>query len=117
MSEKANIDEAIREKLENFSVEPPTHLWGEISGDLAAMKKHKRMAAIGWMAAAAVVVFAFLAGWLVNDRSKTIVPEMAEQKKVQEKTENQSETQPQSKETEIRYHEAEVIAESNDQPK
>jgi len=116
MSEKTNIDNAIREKFENFSVEPPAHLWGEISGELAADKKRKRRAVIGWIAAAAVVVIAFLAGWLINDHSNQVLPSMAEQPKVQEIIQNPTESMPQSRNIEIQDQKEQAVAAFKAQP-
>ena len=113
MSERTNIDKTIREKFEDFSVEPPVHLWGEISGELAAGKRRKRIAAFGWIAAAAVVVIAFLAGWLINDHSKQVLPSMVEQPKVQENNQNQTESQPQNQKSVSQNQEQPVIAKSN----
>lgn len=81
MSEKTNIDKIVREKFENFSVEPPVHLWSGISGQLEARRKKNRLAYIGWISAAAVVAIAFVAGWLLNDHSKHVVQAVAEQPK------------------------------------
>jgi len=113
MSEQKNIDKTIREKFEDFSVEPPVHLWGEISGELTASKRRKRIAAIGWIAAAAVVVIAFLAGWLINDHSKQVTPSMVEQSKIQENNQNQTESQPQSQKSVSQNQEQPVIAKNN----
>ncbi|MDX1286223.1 MAG: hypothetical protein R3182_14485, partial [Draconibacterium sp.] len=74
MSDKINIDKSIREKLEGFSVTPPPHVWDSIQGQMAAQRRKKRMAYIGWISAAAVVVFAFIAGWYFNDNTKEEIP-------------------------------------------
>jgi len=88
MSEKINTDKAIREKFEDFSVEPPVHLWGEISAELAARKKRLRVAYISWISAAAVVVFAFLAGWMINEKSISQLPEITAQQNAPEPKED-----------------------------
>lgn len=83
MNDKTNMDNSIREKLEGFSVTPPPHLWDSIQGEMAAQKRKKRMAYIGWVSAAAVVVFAFLAGWFFNERSGQVMPVSVEQQSTQ----------------------------------
>lgn len=79
MSDKLHSDKAIREKFESYSVEPPAYLWKAISEQMEARRKKKRMVYIGWISAAAVVVIAFMAGWLLNQPRKTLVPQMVEQ--------------------------------------
>lgn len=79
MSENINMDKSIRDKLENFSAAPPPHLWNNIQGQMLAQKKKRRMAYVGWISAAAVVVAAFMAGWYFNNQSNTLIPEMVEQ--------------------------------------
>lgn len=83
MNDKINIDKTIREKLEDFSVAPPSHVWDNIQGQMAVQQRKKRLAYVSWIAAAAVVVFAFIAGWVLNERADAIVPETVEQPKVQ----------------------------------
>ena len=70
MKEEKDIDSFIRGKLENFSTSPPPHIWINVLGQLAAQKRKKRMAYLGWVSAAAVIVMAFLAGWYFNDSLK-----------------------------------------------
>ncbi|MCY1720978.1 hypothetical protein OU798_11540 [Prolixibacteraceae bacterium Z1-6] len=84
MSDRLNIDKSIRDKFDNFSEAPPSHVWNNIQGQLAAQKRKKRMAYIGWISAAAVVVFAVLAGWYLNDQKGEVAPMLAEQEIVQE---------------------------------
>ena len=95
MSEKKNIDKVVREKFERFSVEPPAHLWSGISGQLQARRKKRRLAYIGWISAAAVIVFAFMAGWYFNENSKKLAPVITEHKELQQAPANNS-IQPQS---------------------
>ena len=76
MNDKINRDQLIRDKFENFSVEPPAHVWTNIQEQIAAKRKRTRMIYVGWISAAAVVVFAFIAGWLMNDRADSSSREM-----------------------------------------
>ena len=69
MKEDKNMDKAFREKLENFSVEPPAHLWDGIQGQLAAQRSGKRMVLYRWAAVAALLMLAFLAGWYFSSDS------------------------------------------------
>lgn len=78
-NEELHNDKEIREKLEGFSAEPPVHVWSNIQGQLAVSSKRKRLAITSWTAAAAVVVFAFIAGWLLNEKSDKPIPEVVEQ--------------------------------------
>lgn len=77
MKEDKNIDQAIRDKLEQFSAEPPAHVWNGIQAEMGARRRKKRMLYFAWTAAAAVIVFAFIAGWMINknphDFEKTMV--------------------------------------------
>ncbi len=65
--ENVNMDKLFREKLESFSVQPAPHVWDNLQGQLLAQNKRKRRAYFAWISAAAVVVFAFIAGWYLND--------------------------------------------------
>lgn len=78
-NEELNTDKGIREKLEGFSAEPPAHVWIDIQGQMAGMRRRKRAATIAWAAAAAVVVFAFIAGWMLNEKSNELIPDIVEQ--------------------------------------
>lgn len=90
-NEDLHIDKEIREKLEGFSAEPPAHLWNNIQGQMGSIRRKKRMAIIGWTSAAAVVVFAFIAGWMLNNESGEVMPEVVEQ---QQEINNQSQQEP-----------------------
>ncbi len=89
MNDKINMDKHIREKLDGFSVAPPPHVWNNIQGQMAGQLRKKRIAYIGWISAAAVVVFAFMAGWFFNEKSREDVLPLAEQEIVQPKTEEE----------------------------
>lgn len=69
MTQDKNTDKIFREKLEGFSVPPPSHLWDNILGELAAQKRKKHMLYMGWISAAAVVLLAFVAGWYFNENT------------------------------------------------
>lgn len=71
MKNEKNIDNSIREKLENIHVPPPPHIWDNVQGRLAATRRRSRLVYMGWISAAAVIVLAFLAGWYFNDNIKT----------------------------------------------
>ncbi|QIA07318.1 porin family protein [Draconibacterium halophilum] len=79
MSKKLNIDDSIREKLDGFSVAPPSHVWDNINTQLIEQRKKRRLAYAGWLSAAAVVVLAFIAGWYFNDKTVVEEPAMAQQ--------------------------------------
>ena len=86
MNEHLHTDKSFHEKLENFSVEPPAHVWERIQGHMAMQKRKRRMAYVGWISTAAVVIFAFLAGWYFSNKSDEIIPETVQQNTMQSKT-------------------------------
>ncbi len=83
MNKNLNSDKHMREKLAGFSVQPPTHIWNNVQGQLAAQQKRKRIAYFSWISAAAVVLLAFLAGWYFNNSSEIIAPLTVEQQTIQ----------------------------------
>lgn len=80
MNDELNMDKKIRDKFAEFSVDPPPHVWSGIQEQVAVNQKRKRLAYIGWVSAAAVVIFAFMAGWYFNESSENIKPQVVEQK-------------------------------------
>lgn len=72
------MDKKFRDKLEGFSAEPPAHVWNNIQGQLAARRKTRRLVFLRWVAAAAVVIFAFLSGWYFNEKSEKVIPARVE---------------------------------------
>ena len=87
MEENLNTDKFFREKLDGFSVQPPPHVWNNVKDQLAAQQRKKRIAYIGWISAAAVVVLAFIAGWYFNNNTETSNPLSAEQQNIQTESE------------------------------
>ena len=71
MKDGKNIDNIIREKLENFQTPPPPHIWDNVVSHLAERRRRNRIFYMGWISAAAVVVLAFLAGWYFSDNLKS----------------------------------------------
>ena len=70
MNEEKNSDKIFRDKLENFSVEPPAHVWSGIQEQLAQKKKLRRVVIIRWISAAAAILLAFLGGWYFSHNSE-----------------------------------------------
>lgn len=91
--EEQNLDKAIREKLDGFSQQPPLHVWDSIQGQLRAQKRKYRIVLFSRIAAAAVIVLAFLAGWYFSDKSGEIIPAVSQ-------TERQSQESAESNENE-----------------
>jgi hypothetical protein len=77
-----NMDKIFREKLEGFSEEPPVFLWDNIQATLAGQRRKKRMAWYSWSAVAALLVFAFLAGWYFNETAEKVTPRVTESETV-----------------------------------
>lgn len=73
MKETKNTDELIRAKLENYSVTPPPHVWQQVQQQLAGQQRRTRLIWVRVAAVAAVVVFAFMAGWYFNDNTGKIL--------------------------------------------
>jgi len=80
--EELNMDKKFREKMEGFSAEPPSHLWNNIQDQLAALQRKRRLAYVRWIAAAAIIILAFMAGWYFNERSGSLIPNAAENQAV-----------------------------------
>ncbi|MFW5831308.1 MAG: hypothetical protein ACOCVA_03600, partial [Prolixibacteraceae bacterium] len=71
-----------REKLEDYSVEPPAHIWDGVQHEMAAIRKKKRMVFYSRIAAAAVVLLAFLAGWYFNAKTDDVVQDVVQNEKI-----------------------------------
>lgn len=67
MKKEINTDKLFSEKLKDFSESPPPHIWDNVQTSLVAQKRKRRMAYIGWISAAAVVLLAFVGGWYFNE--------------------------------------------------
>ena len=76
--EELNMDKKFREKMEGFSAEPPSHVWNNIQDQLAVLQRKRRLAYVRWIAAAAVIILAFMAGWYFNEKSGSVIPNAAE---------------------------------------
>jgi hypothetical protein len=87
MKKNLNTDKFFREKLDGFSVQPPPHVWNNVKEQLVAQQRKKRIAYIGWISAAAVVVLAFIAGWYFNNNTETSNPLSAGQQNIQTESE------------------------------
>ncbi len=77
MRKNDDMDELIRSKLENYSVTPPAHIWGQVKHQLESRKRATRVLWYRITAAAAIVVLAFLAGWYFNV-NRVNQPQMSE---------------------------------------
>lgn len=89
MNKNINSDKLMREKLSDFSVQPPLHIWDNVQGHLAVQQKSKRMIYLRWLSVAAVVLLAFIAGWYFNNSSEIITTLAEEQQLVNnEKSKN-----------------------------
>lgn len=87
MKENLHTDKFFREKLDGFSVQPPPHIWDNVKEQLVAQQRKKRIAYIGWISAAAVVVLAFIAGWYFNSNTEAPNPLSAGQQNIQTESE------------------------------
>lgn len=87
MKEELNMDKTFRDKLNGLSQAPPPHVWDNIQGTLVAQKRKRRMVLFSRIAAAAIVIFAFLAGWYINEKSDQVIPASAKNEKIVIETE------------------------------
>lgn len=88
MNDKLDIDKIFREKLEGFSEKPPEYIWENIQAGMAAKRRKKMMLWYGWSAVAAVLLFAFIAGWYFNVSPEQESGQIAQtEKKLTEETE------------------------------
>lgn len=94
MKDDLHMDKMFREKFEDFSVEPSAHLWNNIQEQMISRRRKRRMAYIGWISAAAIVVFAFIAGWMLNERSGSITETVVEKQIPQEQKQNIEQVEP-----------------------
>lgn len=76
-----NFDYNFREKLDGFSVSPPSGAWEGVQGRLALLKRKKRRMLYGWISAAAVVLLAVLGAWYFNQNQEKNVMEITEAQK------------------------------------
>ena len=120
--EDVNMDKSFREKLEAYSADPPRHIWDGVQEEMAALRKRRRIAFYSRIAAAAVIVLAFLAGWYFSEKSNEVLPEAVQNKEIQNenkpsKLQNEPlpETSPE-KTDELKPQEKNVVP-GNDAPK
>ncbi len=81
--EELKMDRIFREKLEGHSEMPPAHLWNALQGQLSGVKRKKLIAFYSRIAAAAVIILAFLAGWYINEKSDTRNTETVQNEKIE----------------------------------
>lgn len=94
MKEELNhMDKIFREKLDNFSEEPPAFVWDNIQANLSRQQRRKRMVWYSWSAVAAMLLLAFIAGWYLNESADRVVPEVAETEKINPVEKNNVEEQ------------------------
>ena len=63
MKKEQNIDDLIRQKLENYAVFPPPGVWENVQKELSLKNRESRIIYIRWISAAAVLLMALVAGW------------------------------------------------------
>jgi hypothetical protein len=115
MKDEKNIENIIREKLENFQATPPPHIWDNVQLQLAARRRRNRIVYMSWISAAAVVVFAFLAGWYFNENMKGDETKIVNSQIIQTEK-NEKEKLVQSEETKVENQlSAELKAETSNQ--
>jgi hypothetical protein len=88
MKEDKNNDQIFRNKLKNYSVDPPEHIWTGIQDQLMKSKRSRRIIYLRWISAAAAVLLAFLGGWYFNQNSETAETLTLEKSTVQPIDEN-----------------------------
>lgn len=131
MKNELHTDKIIQEKLKDFSLAPPQHIFDNVQASLAAQKRKRRIAYISWISAAAVVLLAFIGGWYFNESQnrksiQAVQSEISTQENPQRLLEQQeqistppnSETKESEKKeqivnSEIRLPEKNLVAENN----
>ncbi|SHE67798.1 Outer membrane protein beta-barrel domain-containing protein [Mariniphaga anaerophila] len=83
------MDKIFREKLDDFSKEPPAFLWENIQAELAGQRRKKRMAWYRWSAAAVLLALAFVSGWYFSENAEEVAPRVVKSETV--KTEDEPE--------------------------
>lgn len=63
------VDEAFKNKLDNYEVAPPPSVWNRVSDSMGYQRRKRRMLIIWTMSGAATLAFAFVMGWLLANRS------------------------------------------------
>lgn len=84
MVEEKHSDKIFRDKLENFSIEPPAHVWTGIQDQLAKKRRSRRIVILRWISAAAAILLAFLGGWYFNHNSGNTAKIITEESIVQQ---------------------------------
>jgi hypothetical protein len=95
--DEQNMDELIRNKLENYIIEPPEFIWENIQAGLVSSGRKKRIAYYRWIAAAAILIFALITGWYIQSLKTGIEVEVAEETKIEtssEEIKNNKENDP-----------------------
>ncbi len=73
------MDKLLRNRLEQFSAEPPERVWQGISAGIAPAGTRGKLVYLRWSAAAAVLLLAMISGLLFIDRSGELQPSFTEQ--------------------------------------
>ena len=77
-----------------FSAKPPSHVWDNIQGQLAAQRRKQQIVLFSRVAAAAVIILAFLAGWYFSENTGEITPAVTQ-------TESKSQNSRENKQNEV----------------
>ena len=85
MNEEKHSDQILRDKLTDYTVDPPEHIWTNIQDQLLKIKRNQRILYIRWMSAAAAILIAFLGGWYFSRNTETLQTVSTEKSDVQQK--------------------------------
>lgn len=77
--EEKRMDELLRNRLEQFSAQPPERVWQGIRASVAQGKTPVRRLYLRWLAAAAVLLLAVVTGILVEYNQNQLSPVITEQ--------------------------------------
>ena len=111
MKEEKHSDQIFRNKLENYSVDPPEHIWTGVQEQLLRNKKSRRIIYTRWISAAAAILLAFLGGWYFNHNADTTQTITSEKSNIQPTENNRNkETEPELKNVEPVKNKQEFIA-------
>ncbi len=82
-NKRENIDKVFRDKLEEFTAEPPAHVWNNIREQMVLRRGKVRMIIYRWSAVAALLILALIAGWYFDMISVSRIPGVLDAERIE----------------------------------